>query len=126
LNVKRPSQEYTVQLEGNNQIFATTEQLLKGVEPFGDVKIKKLPINKLDESKPTNEYNSNESGEDGSDDDLAGSIKLSKCLIRISPERNLMAPNQNSEKVMFFQKLLDEYGLKFEESLDLVTISGKE
>jgi hypothetical protein len=36
-----------------------------------------------------------------------------------------MAPDQNSEKVMFFQKLLDEYSLKFEETSDLVTINGK-
>ncbi|RNA03746.1 Calsyntenin, partial [Brachionus plicatilis] len=85
-----------------------------GFEPFKDIVIMKI-------DQPSDEPFSNEvSGEDLSDE----SNMLSKCAIKIMPERNLMAPSLNNEKVMFLQNLLDEYGFRFEETLNSVLISG--
>lgn len=139
LVIRGEKQEYNVQLEGAKQLFATKIELENGIEPFKDISILKIPINKIDDTP--NAYDVNKSSDDSSTEEDSSSsvesaesdvldsssdqaIKLSKCLIRIAPERNLMAKSSNSEKVMFLQNLLDEFGFKFEETLDSVTISG--
>ena len=119
-------QEYNVQLEGIKQLFASAMELENGVEPFKDFSILKVPINKIDDTPLVNsDSGDSESTEQASNEkDQSDSVKLSKCLIKITPERNLLEKSSNSEKIMFLQNLLDEYGFKFEETLNTVTISG--
>jgi hypothetical protein len=130
LNLKQQNQEYNVQLEGVKQLFATTNDLENGMEPFKDVSIVKIPINKVDNENADDDNNSESSEEKDEDaktnDDGSSSknIQLSKCQIKILPQRNLMDPSRNSEKVMFLQNLLDQFGFKFEETSNSVTISG--
>ena len=112
-------QEYNVQLEGLKQVFASTMELENGVEPFKDFSILKVSINKVDDTPSVNSDESEEPDEEESD-----AVKLSKCLIKIAPERNLMDKSVNSEKVMFLQNLLDDFGFKFEETVSSVVISG--
>lgn len=135
LNVKRQKQEYNVQLEGAKQLTATKFDLENGIEPFKDITIVQAPINKIDDTPNSydsssdddvskeNDSNASESSENNSNSD-SKSVKLSKCIIKIVPERNLMAPTLNNEKVMFLQNLLDDFNFKFEETNDYVSISG--
>lgn len=117
VKLQTPRQEYNVQLEEVKQIYASTFQLENGIEVFKDFSILSIPINKIDANVLHNEPVIDYQEED--------SIKLSKCLIKMRPERNLM-DNQltNSEKLMFLQNLLDDFGLSFDETIDSVTISG--
>ena len=136
MNVKREKQEFNVQLDGSKQLFVGKGELENGIEPFKEISIRKIPINKLDDSASSfDAVNIDDSSENSDEDEdstkrendqeKSSNVKLSKCQIRIVPERNLMAPTQNNEKLMFLQNLLDEYGFDFKETSDLVTITGK-
>lgn len=136
--------KYNVRLEGDKKLFVSKEDLENGLEPFKEISITKV----LEENESGDaEEDATSSNEDNIDSQSAESdtlsaaaaangddqqeqeqakIKLSKCQIKIYPERNLLAPSLNNEKVMFLQNLLDEFGLKFEENLNQVTISGEQ
>jgi hypothetical protein len=118
IKVKSPKREYDVKLEGDKQLFATKLDLENGIEPFKDISISKILL--------TNNRNDDSSSSSSSEEiaDEISIVKFSKCQIKISPDRNLMAPALNNEKVMFLQNLLDEFGLKFEETLSTVLITG--
>ena len=112
--------EYVVKLEGEKSFFVSKADIENGVEPFKDISIS---------SKPVATENSDEeytSSEEPADPVSTSEPRLNKCQIRITPERNLMTPGQNNEKVMFLQNLLDDYGLKFEETVNTVVISGEQ
>jgi hypothetical protein len=98
-------QKYNVQLEGVEQLFASTVELENGIEPFRAFSIHKIPIN--------NFHNSS-----------SDSIKLSKCLIKITPISNEKNKDSRSEKLFFLQSLLEAFDLRFEKFLNLITISG--
>ncbi len=115
LEVNRQKQEYNIELVGSKQLSFFRFELENGIEPFKDIEINQIPINKIDATKADDESLIEQDN---------GQTKLAKCQIKISPQRNLMAPQLNDEKVMFLQNLLDEFGFKFEETLDSVTISG--
>ena len=145
LNVDGEKQEYNVQIDGDKELAITKDDLTYGLEVFKHISIQKNPINKIDSGKEvdiksiTDEENSDENDDDESSSSVEASkpaavpvvsedktpIKFSQCTIKITPERNLMAPTQNNEKLMFLQSLMDEFEFNFEETSDLVTISGK-
>lgn len=106
--------EYTIVMDGNKELTAFKIDLENGFEPFKDIVIMKIEKPVLDA------FSGEESAEDLSDQ----SNMLSKCEIKISPQRNLMATSLNNEKIMFLQNLLDEYGFRFEETLNSVLITG--
>ena len=114
IQVKSLQKDFVVKINGEKQLFVTKQDLENGIEPFKDISIVKTAVSK----ESSEEY----SGEQGFTP--LSETKLSKCQIRISPERNLMTPGQNNEKIMFLQNLLDDYALKFEESTEFVSISG--
>lgn len=118
----RKSLEYDVKLIGAKQLQACKQDLENGIEPFKDVAVVKT-LRATDSSSSETPSSSEEMAPT---DDIVDEPRLSKCSIRIAPERNLMTPKQNNEKVMFLQNLLDEYGLKFEETLNTVLISGEQ
>jgi hypothetical protein len=118
VDVIRTQQEYNVQLDGNTQIYDSRKNLESGIEVFKHFAIYKIEINKIDDS-------SNNKGDINFELEQEQKLtKLSQCVVRIEPKRNLLAPNENNEKLMFLQNLLDEFNFKFEETLDQVTISG--
>ena len=136
LNVDDQKQEYNVQIDGDKEISITKEDLSYGLEVFKHITILKNPINKIDSGKDVDIKSITDEDSNESDDDTSSSveanksddsvqIKFSQCTIKITPERNLMAPTQNNEKLMFLQSLMDQYEFNFEETSDLVTISGK-
>jgi hypothetical protein len=141
IKVRSGKKEYDVKLSGDRQLFATKLDLENGMEPFKDISIVKTRLPSLNsalaasnsgEDNSESESNglaSDEQTETSSDSSsssstLEDSPKFSKCEIKISPQRNLMMPTKNNEKVMFLQNLLDEFGFKFEEKLDTVLVSG--
>lgn len=123
VNMKRHSKEYKVILEGDKQLFVSKLDLENGIEPFKDISISKLAI---DTNNNIEDSSEDDSGETSSEADSDSGLKLSKCLIQISPERNLIMPALNNEKVMFLQNLLDEFGFKFEETSNTVLITGEQ
>lgn len=124
INMKRQKTEYKIQLEGEKQLFASKLDLENGIEPFKDVSITKTSISKSNEENSAEENVSEDISTESADSLDEQSIKLSKCQIKITPERNLMEPTLNNEKVMFLQNLLDEFSFKFEETINTVLISG--
>ena len=94
LLLKRTKHEYSVQLEGDVVRTVSRAELANGVEPFGQVSLFAYEVNRVDQSK--------ESGS-GERVEVAGSVYLSQCSIKIAPERNTMSPGQNYEKIMFLQ-----------------------
>lgn len=123
IQVKSSRNEYDVKLEGERQMFASRQDLENGIEPFKDLSVIKSIIS----SSSSAEGSSSEEDEDNASQESAvDAPRFSKCQIRISPERNLMTPGQNNEKVMFLQNLLDEFAFKFDESIDTVLISGEQ
>ena len=126
LNVKREKHEYNVQLEGDKSLTVMRNELENGIEPFRDISIFSYEINKVDDSSAETSDESNEKDESlNSNVNPENDIVLSKCQIRITPERNVMAPTQNNEKIMFLQNLLDQFGFEFKETSDSVLITGK-
>lgn len=125
IQVKSSSKkEFVVRINGEKQLFASKQDLENGIEPFKEIAIEKILVDaapKIDSSSSSDEYTSGEEPADA----MAPEIQLASCQVKISPERNLMTPpGVNNEKVMFLQNLLDEFGFKFAESADLVSISG--
>lgn len=120
IQVKSAKKDFTVQIAGDRQVFASKQEIENGVEPFRDIAIVKTQVSVANSESSSEEYTSEE---EPSYSPAANEIKLSKCQIKITPERNLVT-SQNGEKVMYLQNLLDDYALKFEETADLVTISG--
>jgi hypothetical protein len=104
-NPINPIQKYNVQLEGVEQLFASTVELENGIEPFKSFSIHKIPIKNFQNSS-------------------SDSIELSKCLIKITPISNDKNKDSRSEKLFFLQSLLEAFDLKFEKFLNLITISG--
>ncbi len=98
--------QFNVHLEGDSDQEINKNELENGVEPFRQVSIIVDEVNRVD-AGVTNEE-----------------VILSECRVQITPERNLMAPMQNYEKIMFLQNLLDEYKLEFKETLDSVLVRG--
>ena len=126
MNVKREKHEYNVQLEGDKSLTVMRNELENGIEPFRDISIFSYEINKVDDSSVEASDESNEKDEAlNSNVNVENDIVLSKCQIRIAPERNVMAPTQNNEKIMFLQNLLDQFGFEFKETSDSVLITGK-
>lgn len=123
IQVKSAKKDFIVQIAGDRQVFASKQEMENGIEPFRDIAIVKTQVSvaNTESGSSSEEYTSEE---EPTYSPGANEIKLSKCQIKITPERNLLATSQNSEKVMYLQNLLDDYALKFEESADLVTISG--
>lgn len=139
IKVRSGKKEYDVKLIGDRQLFATKLDFENGMEPFKDISIVKARLPSLNSAlaasnsgEDNSESESNglasdeqtETSSDSSSSTLEDSPKFSKCEIKISPQRNLMMPTKNNEKVMFLQNLLDEFGFKFEEKLDTVLVSG--
>ncbi|CAF0843509.1 unnamed protein product [Brachionus calyciflorus] len=116
LNLKHKKREFKVILQGDRQITVTKTDLENGFEPFKDILITKIDDN----------IDSDDSDESSTETKTTTtqSIQLSSCQVKIIPDRNLMAPSLNNEKVMFLQNLLDEYNFKFEETLNSVFITG--
>ena len=114
VSIKDHLPEYKIVMDGSKESSVLKVDLENGFEPFKDIIIMKIDTPGLDS------FSNEISAEDLSDE----SNMLSKCEIKITPERNLMAPNLNNEKVMFLQNLLDQYGFSFEESLNSVLITG--
>lgn len=111
LDVQHERKEFNVQLEGDKTQKVFKTDLENGIEPFRDISIFSYEINKLDDVSKD-------------DSDPSDDILLSQCNIKIYPERNVMMPDQNNEKVMFLQNLLDEFKFEFKETIDSVLISG--
>ena len=139
VNVNRlKNQQYKVQLDGSKQLFVSKQDLENGVELFKDISILKLRDTSSDSAVAKRE-DSNDATEDSIDSQsaesdalpideqqqLKPSIKFSKCTINVQPDRNLMQPSANNEKIMLLQNLLDEFGFKFKQTLQQVIISGE-
>ncbi len=107
VSVEVAEREWEVRLEGGSSQAVGRAELENGVEPFRQVAI------------VVEEVGGGEGAEGGEE------VLLSECRVQITPERNLMAPLQNYEKVMFLQNLLDEYRFEFKETLDSVVVRGK-
>jgi hypothetical protein len=134
------TEKYTVELQGSKQLFIVKKDLENGFEPFKDISITKVldmddddTNNQNDDQQDddTNNTEENIDSQSAESDSLPdalskSSLKLSKCVVKLTPERNLMRPTQNNEKIMFLQNLLDEFSFKFEETLTQVTISGEQ
>lgn len=114
ISIKNHLPNYKIVLDGSKELSVLKVDLENGFEPFKDIIIMKIDTFGVDS------FSDEISAEDLSDE----SNMLSKCEIKIEPERNLMAPSFNNEKVMFLQNLLDEYGFRFEETLNSVLITG--
>lgn len=142
INLKtEKAKQYTIRLEGDKQLLASQSDLDSGIQPFKDIQILKKEVSESTENdleSTPDRVPDEESNEDNIDSQSAesdtlpnenssdlSSIKLSKCQIAIKPNRNLMVPESNNEKIMFLQNLLDQYGFNFDETLGQVTVSGE-
>lgn len=142
INLKaEKAKQYVIRLEGDKQIVASQSDLDSGIQPFKDIQIVKKEVGESTENdleSTPDRVADEESNEDNIDSQSAesdtlpndnssglSSVKLSKCQVAIKPNRNLMVPESNNEKIMFLQNLLDQYGFNFEETLGQVTVSGE-
>jgi hypothetical protein len=131
-------QNFVVKLVGDRQLLVTKLDLENGFEPLKDISLVKVKTESESDDGNDDEDNVDSQSAE-SDSPLPGEatvvkaakavpamvIKLAKCVINITPERNLMTPSVNSEKIMFLQNLLDEFAFKFEETQSQVTVSGE-
>lgn len=109
VNVKAPKKDYIVQLRTDQVISVLKSQVESGIKPFSKISIDKS-------LKDESEDDDSESDEQ---DDL---IDLANCQIHILPE--LISNKDLSEKIIYDTALLDQFKLEFNDSSNLIIISG--
>ena len=112
------SQERFVQIDGDMEINFTRVDLSLGLDVFRNISMRNIEDNRIAEDGEQK----NSIGTSSMDDQPL--IKFSNCMIKITPERNLIDPSMNNEKIMYPQAMMDEFGFILFESNDLVNISG--